>query len=416
MAPKMMSLAHSFYCCCFCYFVGVFLVRGTLAYDPESSITGLYTGPYFDPLAKRNLSAHLGERATLPCTVRQLGDKSVSWVRMRDADILTVDRYTFVGDERFESHFSETRETWSLIIKYVQERDAGLYECQVSTEPKMSQLFNLRVVVPKVEIIPPGDRYMKAGSRVQIDCHIKNVVMLPDYIFWYHGDVRLMENKETNILVTVKRTGPEAITSTLTILEVPAEATGNYTCMPSNLHASSVNLHVLNEKNPEAMQGERNNSSKLSGPSCYQLLFMLFLVLLKFESASLSELVEEIELKFKPQGSKSSQKGAKQSSVVGNTDIMLSPKRAMLISLGIFSPDANFLSCFPRLSLFPFSSGRDAKSYLGKSSLPKYFLLRESDAQMLTLSNGKPDHDTAPRVENGNGLCDDTSSAMDVSG
>ena len=65
---------------------------------------------------------------------------------MRDADILTVDRYTFVGDERFEAHYSATQETWNLVIKYVQERDAGVYECQVSTEPKMSQFFNLRVV------------------------------------------------------------------------------------------------------------------------------------------------------------------------------------------------------------------------------------------------------------------------------
>ncbi|XP_066976758.1 uncharacterized protein [Macrobrachium rosenbergii] len=396
------------------------VTRGTLAYDPESSITGLYTGPYFDPLAKRNLSAHLGERATLPCTVRQLGDKSVSWVRMRDADILTVDRYTFVGDERFESHFSETRETWSLIIKYVQERDAGLYECQVSTEPKMSQLFNLRVVVPKVEIIPPGDRYMKAGSRVQIDCHIKNVVMLPDYIFWYHGDVRLMENKEPNILVTVKRTGPEAITSTLTILEVPAESTGNYTCMPSNLHASSVNLHVLNEKNPEAMQGERNTSSRLSGPSCYQLLLMLFLVLLKFESASLTVLMEEIELKFKPKGIQSPQEGVKQSSVVGNSGIMVFPKRALLSSLAVclsvFSPIDNPLSSFPRLSPFPFSSGWDVESYLGQFSLSKYFHSRKSNAKMPTLSGGLAKPNMTHCIENGNGLGDVTSSAMDVSG
>ena len=51
---------------------------GTDVYDPESSITGLYTGPYFDPLTPRNLTAHLGDRAEIPCTVRQLGDKSVS--------------------------------------------------------------------------------------------------------------------------------------------------------------------------------------------------------------------------------------------------------------------------------------------------------------------------------------------------
>ena len=70
----------------------------------------------------------------------------VSWLRKRDQDILTVDRYTFVADGRFEAQYSVAAETWNLIINYVQDRDAGDYECQVSTEPKMSLIFNLRVV------------------------------------------------------------------------------------------------------------------------------------------------------------------------------------------------------------------------------------------------------------------------------
>lgn len=65
---------------------------------------------------------------------------------MRDGDILTVGRYTFVGDERFVSYYAAGVETWSLVIEFVQERDSGLYECQVSTEPKMSQLYSLRVL------------------------------------------------------------------------------------------------------------------------------------------------------------------------------------------------------------------------------------------------------------------------------
>ena len=35
-------------------------------------------------------------------------------------------------------------------IKYVSAKDAGSYECQVSTVPKMSQRVELVVVVPKV--------------------------------------------------------------------------------------------------------------------------------------------------------------------------------------------------------------------------------------------------------------------------
>nr|XP_045608235.1 uncharacterized protein LOC123764426 isoform X2 [Procambarus clarkii] len=264
------------------------LVAESESYDPEASITGLYTGPYFDPLAPRNMTAHLGDEATLPCTVRQLGDKSVSWVRMRDADILTVDRYTFVGDERFESHYSTATETWNLVIKYVQERDAGLYECQVSTEPKMSQLFSLRVVIPKVVIVPVGDRYVKAGSTVRVDCQITDVVQLPDYIFWYHEDKRVMDRRDPNLLVTVKRTGVEAITSTLTIHKVRQEQSGNFTCMPSNLHAASVTLHVLNEKHPEAMQGERNSARAIEAK--FQVtLFVLLCVLICTYSFGLNE-------------------------------------------------------------------------------------------------------------------------------
>ena len=37
-------------------------------------------------------------------------------------------------------------EDWILQIKYVQPRDAGVYECQVSTEPRISQDFHLSVV------------------------------------------------------------------------------------------------------------------------------------------------------------------------------------------------------------------------------------------------------------------------------
>jgi hypothetical protein len=70
----------------------------------------------------------------------------VSWIRRRDAHILTVDRYTFIADERFQSFLVEATDTWTLQIKYVQARDAGKYECQVSTEPKLSHVITLNVV------------------------------------------------------------------------------------------------------------------------------------------------------------------------------------------------------------------------------------------------------------------------------
>ncbi|KAK6644011.1 hypothetical protein RUM43_000276 [Polyplax serrata] len=108
--------------------------------------SGLYTGPYFDASTPNNITTQLGTHAYLPCKVKQLGNKSVSWIRRRDAHILTVDRYTFIADERFQAFLVEATDTWTLQVKYVQARDAGRYECQVSTEPKMSHFITLNVV------------------------------------------------------------------------------------------------------------------------------------------------------------------------------------------------------------------------------------------------------------------------------
>ena len=70
----------------------------------------------------------------------------VSWVRKKDAHILSVDRVMFIADERFQAIFVDGSETWTLQIKYVQARDEGDYECQISTEPKMSHFVHLNVV------------------------------------------------------------------------------------------------------------------------------------------------------------------------------------------------------------------------------------------------------------------------------
>lgn len=72
--------------------------------------------------------------------------KPISWLRVRDGHILTVDQTTFIADQRFQSVFTVNPERWSLQIKYVQLKDAGIYECQVSTEPKASAIVYLHVV------------------------------------------------------------------------------------------------------------------------------------------------------------------------------------------------------------------------------------------------------------------------------
>lgn len=54
-------------------------------------------------------------------------------------------RAVFIADQRFLA-LKQPDKYWTLQIKYVQARDAGTYECQVSTEPKVSARVQLQVV------------------------------------------------------------------------------------------------------------------------------------------------------------------------------------------------------------------------------------------------------------------------------
>lgn len=51
----------------------------------------------------------------------------------------------FIPDERFQAISGEA-DTWTLQVKYVQARDEGEYECQISTDPKKSHIIKLNIV------------------------------------------------------------------------------------------------------------------------------------------------------------------------------------------------------------------------------------------------------------------------------
>lgn len=70
----------------------------------------------------------------------------VAWVRHRDIHVLTVNTYTYTSDQRFQTAHHKDTDEWTLQIKYVQERDKGSYECQVSTQPVKSYIVSLNVV------------------------------------------------------------------------------------------------------------------------------------------------------------------------------------------------------------------------------------------------------------------------------
>ena len=72
----------------------------------------------------------------------------MTWIRMRDYHILTSGALTQTMDGRFGVVRGETGD-WALRIRFVQLRDQGLYECQVSQLLKLSfSLETAKICLP----------------------------------------------------------------------------------------------------------------------------------------------------------------------------------------------------------------------------------------------------------------------------
>lgn len=67
-------------------------------------------------------------------------------MRKKDMHILSAGLELYTSDMRFQVIHHMKSENWTLQIKSPQTRDSGVYECQVSTEPKMSLNYTLNVV------------------------------------------------------------------------------------------------------------------------------------------------------------------------------------------------------------------------------------------------------------------------------
>ncbi|XP_067619926.1 uncharacterized protein dpr17 [Eurosta solidaginis] len=216
-----------------------------------------------------NITVQMGNHAYLPCNVHRIMNKPISWVRLRDGHIVSVDQATFIADQRFQSIFQGEEDTWSLQIKYVQDTDEGWYECQVSSEPKISSKIYLAVVVPHTELIGDQNRFVKAGSKVALHCIVRDTLEPPTYIIWFRGKTQITNDNEVGWYTEIDRTifgDADSNRNTIGSLVIPhvrKKDSGNYTCQPSNSAPVSVDLHVLS--------GEYSASAIMSTASSYKL-------------------------------------------------------------------------------------------------------------------------------------------------
>jgi len=164
---------------------------------------------------------------------------------------------------------------WTLRIRSAQVKDAGLYECQVSTEPKISKIYRLHVVVSKATILGSAELFVKKGSDINLTCVISEAPESPLQFVWHHAGRVLNYSSRGGMSVTTDKIASQ---SRLLLARAGTKDSGNYTCAASGAHPASVLVHVLNGEQPAAMQ--RDNSANLATPpsltsSCHFLFLII---------------------------------------------------------------------------------------------------------------------------------------------
>jgi len=200
--------------------------------------------PYFDLNHSGNVTGVLGKTAHLNCRVKNVGNKTVSWLRHDDTHLLTIGRLTYTSDMRFKAIHKLYSEDYLLQIKPTTHRDSGKYACQISTTPPNSHIVTLTIAEPKTAILGGPDIHLKEGSTMNLTCIITDSPEPPSYIFWRHDDAIISYDSPRGGVSVITEKG-DVTASFLVVQHAKPTDSGIYSCSPSLGETVSVNVHVL---------------------------------------------------------------------------------------------------------------------------------------------------------------------------
>ncbi|CAN8005559.1 unnamed protein product, partial [Ixodes hexagonus] len=192
----------------------------------------------------------------------------VSWIRRRDLHVLTVGRFTYTSDQRFQTIHMDNSDSWMLQIQYPQKKDAGVYECQVSTLPKISRFVTLNIIgerrpSPDIHLISTSFR-MPQGEAFAFCAPVT---------FWFKKATKISavySISQTSAVLTKAEARPRGFRKFL-VCASPGRNNTSYRPMGRNRIRSELNICVyfFSGENPAAMQhGKHTASANSHSASC----------------------------------------------------------------------------------------------------------------------------------------------------
>ncbi|GFO36459.1 hemicentin-1 [Plakobranchus ocellatus] len=213
----------------------------------------LYERPVFKT-NKTLFTFREGQTAVLLCSVENLEDKNVIWRLASDPSPLTVGTMGFSEDPRLSVEHDE-RGNWNLIIKDVTLKDAGVYECQVSSKIRHLRHHVTLMVTAAPEPDGPmrkkniqitGKDFVDEGDPIKLVCKATSTEYPLEHIDWFRSGNTLTTDMSRGVNISMRYSvNAGSIESTLIIKKAKLEDRGHYTCRASNRDVIGKRVNVL---------------------------------------------------------------------------------------------------------------------------------------------------------------------------
>ncbi|XP_031631296.1 lachesin [Contarinia nasturtii] len=187
-----------------------------------------------------NVTVAVGRDANLPCVVEHLGAYKVAWIHIDRQMILTIHRHVISKIPRYSITYDNAN-TWQLHVNQAQQDDRGYYMCQVNTNPMISQVGYLQVIVPPniLDIeSTPSSVAVRENQNINMTCRADGFPA--PKIIWRRedGESITVERKKKG------KTSPVYDGEVLPLTKVSRNEMGAYLCIATNGVPPSVSKRI----------------------------------------------------------------------------------------------------------------------------------------------------------------------------